>query len=369
MKIPFFDYPALYLNEKQQIDRVLQTVLGKGAYILQQELKDFEEALADFCGAKHVIGVGNGTDALWLSLMTAGVGEGDEVLVPSHTYVASPASIRFVGAKPVLVECAEDHLMNPDKLESTITGRTRVIMPVQLNGRTCQMDSIQEVADKYGLIIIEDAAQGLGSRYKNQMAGTFGLAGTYSFYPAKVLGCFGDGGAVVTNDDEIAKTVRLLRDHGRDENGEVQTWGFNSRLDNIQAAILLEKLKTFSEAVERRREIATIYHDALSDIEDLVLPPGPGESKDHYDTFQNYEIESNRRDQLRSFLAKHGVGTSIQWGGRAVHQIEGLNFENVRLPHTDHVFERCMLLPMHTALQDAEVAYVCQKIRRFHDAD
>ncbi|OVE79871.1 cell wall biogenesis protein, partial [bacterium I07] len=259
MKIPFFDYPKLYKNYNKTIDISLKAVLEKGAFILQTELIQFEETLASYCRVKHAIGVANGTDALWLSLMAVNIGKGDEVIVPSHTYIASPASIKFVGAKPVLAECSEDHLIDPDKIESLITSKTKAIMPVQLNGRTAQMDKLIKLASKYDLIIIEDSAQGLGSQFKGKMAGTFGLTGTYSFYPAKVLGCFGDGGAVVTNNDGIAKKIKLLRDHGRDDDGEIQTWGFNSRLDNIQAAILLAKMKSFPQELERRREIANLY--------------------------------------------------------------------------------------------------------------
>lgn len=366
MNIPFFDYSALYLEHKDRIDNIISGVVNRGAYILQQDLYDFEQKLAEYCYKQHAIGVANGTDAIWLSLMAAGTMKGDEVILPSHTYVATPAAVKFVGATPVLVDCGSDHLIDPKHIELAITDKTKVIMPVQLNGRTCDMDDIQIIADKYGLMIIEDSAQGLGSKYNGQMAGTFGIAGTYSFYPAKVLGCFGDGGAVVTNDDTIADKVRLLRDHGRDENGEFKTWGFNSRLDNLQAAILLEKLKTFPEDIRRRREIASMYNELLSDITELELPPAPDSSPNHYDTFQNYELRAERRDELKQFLSANGVGTLIQWSGKPIHQLKNLGFEGLKLPYTDYVFEHCLMLPMNTSLKDEEVLYITEKINDFY---
>jgi len=242
-------------------------------------------------------------------------------------------------------------------------------MPTQLNGRTCDMDALQAIADEYGLIIIEDAAQALFSKFNGKCAGTFGLAGTFSFYPAKVLGCFGDGGAVVTNDDGIAERVALFRDHGRNEDGVVVTWGTNSRLDNIQAAILNMKLKTFKKDIERRREIASIYDRALREIDDLILPPAPDADEKHYDVYQNYELESGHRDELKSFLAERGIGTIIQWDGKAVHQFKGLGFDHVHLPVVDKMTSRFLMLPMHTALTDEDVEYVCDCVKDFYSAD
>ena len=186
-KVPFFNYPELYLSQKNRMDEAITSVINKGAYILQEELVRFEKELAKYTGSKYAVGVANGTDAIWLALLAAGVGRGDEVIVPSHTYIASPAAIKFVGAEPILAECSNDHLLDPNDIKKRITNKTKAIMPVQLNGRTCSMDKIQKIADENSLLIIEDAAQGLGSLYNGRMAGTFGLAGTYSFYPAKVL--------------------------------------------------------------------------------------------------------------------------------------------------------------------------------------
>jgi dTDP-4-amino-4,6-dideoxygalactose transaminase len=363
--IPFFNYPTLFLNREKELKDVLLEVLRRGAYILQKDVEEFEKNLGRYLNAKHVIGVANGTDALMLALRAIDIQPGDEVILPSHTYVATAASVHFIGAVPVLVECGADHMIDPKAVEAAITKRTRVIMPVQLNGRTCDMDALQKIVEKYGLQIVEDAAQGLGSKFKNHFAGTFGVAGTISFYPAKVLGCFGDGGAIVTNDDDVAETVYLLRDHGRNQDGEVVAWGFNSRLDNIQAAVLNFKLKTYDREVERRRTIASLYDEGLRDLPQLHLPPAPDSDPNHFDVYQNYEIEAENRDELRLFLEENSIKTLIQWGGKAVHQHRDLGF-NVSLPRTDELFKRCLMLPMNTSISDDDVRYVIDTIRRFY---
>ncbi|MFX1266205.1 MAG: DegT/DnrJ/EryC1/StrS family aminotransferase, partial [Promethearchaeota archaeon] len=300
-----------YLNIwwNQDTARICQEVQDDDFMV--QFLLIFEDTLKSYLGVKYAFGVADGTNALILALRAAGIGPRHEVILPSHTYIATAASVHFVGATPVLAECGLDHMLDPDDIAKRITSKTKAIMPVQLNGRTCDMDAIKAVTDQHGLIIIEDSAQALGSRYKGRYAGTFGLAGTFSLYPAKLLGCFGDGGVVVTNNDEMGRKIFLLRDHGRDENGEVIAWGTNSRLDNVQAAILNLKMKTFDQELSRRREIAGMYHEALKGIEDLNLPPGPENSGDHFDVYQNYELEAGQRDALRKFLATRGIKTII----------------------------------------------------------
>ena len=290
----------------------------------------------------------------------------DEVILPSHTYIATAAAVHFVGATPVLVECGPDHLIDPDAAEAAITTRTRCLLPVQLNGRTADMDRIGAVAASNELAIVEDAAQGVGSRFKGRSAGTFGVAGTYSFYPAKTLGGFGDGGAVVTNDEGVAERLRLLCDHGRDTEGRVVTWGLNSRLDNLHAAALLVRLARLDEEIQRRRRIAAMYQEGLGDLTELVLPPPPDADADHYDVYQNYEIEADRRDELRVHLRETGgVGTIVQWNGTPVHQFKELGL-HTDLPRTDELFRRCLLLPMNAMLTDTEVNIVIQEIRSFY---
>lgn len=364
--IPFFNYPALFAAQEEALTRVILDVCKRGAYILQKDLADFERHLAEFMNVRHVLGVANGTDAIWLGLRAVGIGPGDEVILPSHTYIATAAAVHFVGATPVLADIGPDHMLDPSSVESLITPRTKAIMPVQVNGRTCDMDALQAIADRYGLMIVEDAAQGLGAKFNGRSAGTFGKFSTISFYPAKLLGCFGDGGAVVTNDDALAEKLTLLRDHGRNAAGRVVAWGFNSRLDNLQAAILDFKLKTFLDDVARRRAIAARYQERLEQVRELTLPPAPDTDPRHFDVYQNYELEAERRDELRAHLEQSGIRTIIQWGGTPVHQFHELGFRNINLPNTDRFFTRCFLLPMNTTLSDEDVDYICECIRDFY---
>ncbi len=363
--IPFFNYPALAAPYEDEILAAIKDVMKRGAYILQKDLSEFEKRAREFLGVKHFLGVADGTNALIICLHAAKIRPGDEVIVPSHTYVASAAAIHLVGAKPVLVECGPDHLVDVASIEKSITKKTKALMPVHLNGRTCDMDSISSLAAQHGLSIVEDAAQGFGSRYKGTSAGAFGLAGTYSFYPAKVLGCFGDGGGIATNNDEAAETLTYLRDHGRNSKGEFVAWGTNCRLDNLQAAILNIKIQYLPREIARRREIALAYHSALKGLDDLALPPPPEADDIHFDTFQNYELESGKRDALRAHLESAGIKTLIQWGGKAVHQLEPLGFEN-SLPATDRLFDRCFMLPMNPSLSDEDVEYITSEIKRFY---
>jgi dTDP-4-amino-4,6-dideoxygalactose transaminase len=365
--IPFFNYKGVFSTQESTYVEILSDIIRRGAFIQQQDLIDFEQHLADYLGVKHAIGVGNATDGLIMAFRAAGIGPGDEVIFPSHTMVASPASAAQCGATPVPVDMGPDHLIDPEAIESAITPRTRAILPVHLNGRTCDMGPILDIARRHDLLIIEDAAQALGSHYKGKLAGSFGLAAAISFYPAKILGCFGDGGAVVTNDDAVARQIRLLRDHGRNEEGEVETWGLNSRLDNFQAAVLDFQFRTYADIVSHRRGIAGVYQERLGDLEQVVLPPAPDADADHFDVFQNYEMEADRRDELRQFLKAQGVGTLIQWGGKAVHQFSGLGFTQ-KLPRTERFFERCLMLPMNMMVGTDDAAYIAGKVRELYDA-
>ena len=363
--VPFFNYPALFMSQKDELLGIFNDVMSRGAYILQKDLKDFEAALAKYLKVKHAFGMADGTNAIQLALRAAGVGPGDEVIVPSHTFIASVSPIQALGGTPVLVECQADHMVDPAAMEAAVTAKTKVLMPVHLNGRTCNMDAIQKIATKHNLKIVEDAAQGLGSTYKGKAAGTFGIAGTFSFYPAKSLGSFGDGGALVTNDDAVAEKVEMWRDHGRNKEGLIVDWGTNCRLDNIQAAVLNFKLKHFPKDVARRRELASLYNKRLGGIKDLALPPGPDSDPDYFDSYQNYEIEAARRDELKLFLEKNGVRTIQQWGGHAVHQFKDLGFK-VQLPKTTLMTSRFLLLPMNTSLSNDDVSYICDLIQKFY---
>ncbi len=364
--IPFFDYPSLYKENEEKIKAKLNEVLYEGSYILQKEVQDLEKDIQDFLGVKHAITVANGTDGLLLVLRAANIRPKDEVILPSHTYIASAASIYFNGGIPVFAECSSNHMMDVEHVKKLTNENTKFIMPVHINGRCCQMDEIVKLAEKNNITIIEDAAQALGAKFNNKYAGTFGLAGMFSFYPAKVLGCFGDGGCVVTNCSKTAEKLYLLRNHGRDENGNIIAWGFNSRLDNIQAGVLGVKFSNYEKAIERRRSIASLYNEKLSDVEELNLPPAPDSNPLYFDIYQNYEIQAKNRDHLRNYLKESGIGTIIQWNGKAVHMIKELGFNNVRLPITEEMTSKFVLLPMNTFITDGQVNYICEKIKSFY---
>lgn len=338
----------------------------RGAFILQKDLADFEIELAKYTGSKYALGVANATDGLQMGFVAGGIQHGDEIIFCSHTMVATASAIHFAGAIPVPVEAGSDHLIDADKIEQAITGKTKAICPTQLNGRTADMDKIQSIAAKHGLEVYEDAAQALGSKWKGKCAGTFGVASCISFYPAKILGCLGDGGAVLTNDDEVYRKLKLLRDHGRDEDGEVVMWGMNSRLDNLHAAYLAVQFKDYQTVIDRRRAMAAHYQSCLGGLEQLMLPPAPDSDPNHYDVYQNYEIEAEQRDALRDHLKEHGIGTLIQWGGKAVHQFRKLGFTQ-SLPFTENLFERMLMLPFNMSLSDDEIDYVCETVRKFYN--
>lgn len=368
MKIPFFNYPGLYEEYKPEFQAAIDDVLSRGAYIMQKDLTEFEERVGAFLGMKHVLGVADGTVALTLALKLAGIKAGDEVILPSHTFIATAASVHHIGATPVLCDCGPDHMIDLASAESLVTERTRAIMPVQLNGRTCDMDAVAAFAAKHSLKIVEDSCQALGARYKGRPAGSFGVAGSFSFYPAKVLGCFGDGGALVLDDDDLAARAIMYRDHGRNpETGKVEIFGSNARLDNLQAAIMLVKFQRYQQALDHRRALAALYQERLHDVSEILLPPAPDNDPDRYDIYQNYEVEVGRREDLRAHLAAAGVGTIIQWGGHMIHQFEKLGLAH-NAPYAEKMSKRYLLLPMHHLLSEDEVNYTCDTIRAFYGA-
>jgi dTDP-4-amino-4,6-dideoxygalactose transaminase len=374
IKVPFFDWAGLFNERKDEFSRIMIETASRGGFILQKDVDDFEANLAAFIGVKHVIGVADGTNAILLGLRASGIGPGDEIIVPSHSFIAAIQSIHFAGATPVPVELAEhDWLVDPAAIEAAITPRTKAIMPVHVNGRVCQMDAIMDIAARHGLAVFEDSAQAAGAKLNGIGAGCWGLWGTYSFYPSKTLGCFGDAGALVTNDDAVAETVRAMRNHGANQEKsiplDVNIWGTNCRLDNVHAAILNYKLGYYAEAIARRREIAGQYDAAFRGIAAMRLPPAPSAAP-FFDIYQNYElcVESRgQRDALRQHLQAHGIGTIIQWGGFGIHQLKGLGFTQ-SCPKTDHFFETSLLLPMNHILTSAQVDHVVTQVSAFFAA-
>ena len=364
--VPFFEYPRLWSDDKENLLKIIDEVSSTGGFILQQAVLDFEKKLADYTNSKYSVGVGNATDAMEIYLEAIGINPNDEIIISSHTMLATASAIKVSGGIPVPVDIGDDNLICPEAIEDAISENTVGIMPTQLNGRTCNMDKINKIALKNNLFIIEDAAQALGSKFKDRHAGTFGLASCISFFPAKVLGCLGDAGGVLTQDEELFHKIYQIHDHGRDVDGEVKRWGRNSRIDNIQAAILLDKFKTYDKVILRRREIAQMYQDQLQSVEQIKLPPAPNSNPDHFDVFQNYEFEAENRNDLKEFLSQNGIGTLVQWGGKGVHQFKNLGF-NQHLPKTEEFFKKCIMIPMNVFISNSDVEYICDKIIQFYN--
>ena len=262
-QVRYVDYPSQFRQLEHEVLGAIRTVLAGGDLMLREQLRDFETHLAAFVGTQHAVGVSNCTDGLRLILKALGIGPGDEVITVSHTFVATAAAVHHSGANPVLVDIGDDHLMDPDDDDAAVTPHTKALLPVHLNGRICNMQPLLQLAQKHHLILIEDAAQALGATYHGIGAGAFGAAAAFSFYPAKLLGDYGDAGAVVTSDSQIAERVSRLRDHGRVAGGEIAEWAFNCRLDNLQAAILDLKLARLHQSLERRRQLAAHYQETL----------------------------------------------------------------------------------------------------------
>ncbi len=364
--VRFVDYPLQFAQMEGEILGTIRETLRGGDLILRRQTEAFEANLAAFCGTRYAVGLSNCTDALHLALRAAGIGAGDEVITSSHTFVATAAAIVHAGARPVLVEVGADHNVDPSAIAEAITPRTRAIIPVSLNGRCCDLPRIKAIADRNDLILIEDSAQALGASVAGKKAGSWGLAGCFSFYPAKLLGAYGDAGALVTDDADLAERVRLLRNHGRTPDGRIALWSFNCRIDNLQAALLDVKLRHLPAWLARRRAIAAIYHAELSVLPMLVLPPPPVEDGERYDVYQNYEIEAPDRDGLVSHLKASGVDTLLPWGGKAVHEFADLHLGEFHLPRTERIMRSSLMLPMFPELQDDEVRYVARAVRSFY---
>jgi dTDP-4-amino-4,6-dideoxygalactose transaminase len=348
---------------ERELDAAIKDVFLKGDFILRQAVTDFESSAAAYIGVKHVVGVSNGTDALILSLKAAGIKPGDEVITVAHTFVASIAAIVHVGATPILVDVGDDMEMDMYRLEEAVTPRTRAIMPVHFNGRMCHMGRLMEIARKHELMVIEDACQALGATYEDKKAGSFGLAGCFSFYPAKLLGAAGDAGCVSTNDDGMDERIRSLRDHGRRNKDELVTYGFTNRLDNIQAAILNVKLNYVPGWIERRRRFAAMYDRGLKGVPGVRLPIGSGGA--FQDTYQNYVLRVEKRDQLVAWLKDKGVETIVS-NPIPIHFQEALGLRKFKLPVTEKYASEVVTLPNVPELEDDQVRYVIDVIREFY---
>lgn len=372
LEIPSFSLSRQNAGFKERYCEVFAALVDKGEFILGQSVKMLEANIADYCGVEFGIGVANGSDALYLSLFACGVGPGDEVITTPFTFFATAGSIARVGAKPVFVDI-DPITWNIDasKIEERITTRTKAIVPVHLYGCPADMESIMEIARKFNLTVIEDAAQALGAMYCGKMAGSIGDAGCVSFFPTKNLGAFGDGGMVLTNNPEMAEKLRLLRVHGAKPKYYHQVLGCNSRLDEMQAAILNVKFPYLDIWNRRRREIAELYHKLLAGLsssgsEKFKIPEVPGNINHVY---HQYTIQSGKRDKLKTFLEERGVGTAIYYPLPLHLQkvFEYLGYQRGEFPVSEEACQQVLSLPMFPELKDEEVCYVADLILSFFE--
>ena len=362
-KVPYVNYKLVYRDIGEEIISAIRKVMENGDLILRQDVEEFEGRFAQFVGAKYAVGLNNCTDAMRLSLRALGIGEDDEVITASHTFLATLDAIVDVGAKPILVDSGDDYNMDTSGLDDVVSWKTKAIIPVHLNGRMCNMDAVMSFVDRHKLFVLNDAAQAIGASFKGKNPSDFGVASCYSFYPAKVLGTAGDGGAVVTNDRIFADKIRAMRDYGRVKGDEqVTCYGQNSRLDNLHAAILNVKLKYLPQWIERRREIAELYHQELRTGRYVQLPPIAGD--DYYDVYQNYVIRAENRDALIQYLEDNGVECLIHWR-TPLHKQKALGIKG-EFPQTEVISNEVVSLPMYPELTDGQVGYVCGKIKEFY---
>jgi dTDP-4-amino-4,6-dideoxygalactose transaminase len=364
MNVPFLDLRAQYQSIKDEIDDAVNRVIASCAFAGGPFVEEFEQEFAKFCGCNHAIGVGSGTEALWLSLVALGIGRGDEVITVPNTFIATAEAISLCGATPVFVDVDEStYNMDPALLEKAVTQKTKAIIPVHLYGQMADMKPIVAVAEKFGLVVIEDACQAHGAEYYGHKAGTIGVTGCFSFYPGKNLGAYGDAGAVVTNQADLAQTMRYLRDHGQMAKYRHTVIGWNARMDGIQGAVLTVKLKHLAAWNASRRQHAARYTHQLAALERLTLP---AEAPWARHVYHIYPIRVENRDGVLAQLEKTGVHCGIHYPV-PIHLQPAywmLNLSRGTFPRAESYAETELSLPMYPELSDDQIAYVADALRR-----
>ncbi|WP_447774268.1 DegT/DnrJ/EryC1/StrS family aminotransferase [Aeromonas veronii] len=356
----FIDLMAQQARIKDKIDAAIQTVLQHGAYILGPEVAELEQKLAEFTGAKHCITVANGTDALQIAQMAFGIGPGDEVITPGFTYIATAETVALLGAKPVYVDvCPKTYNLDPAKLEAAITPNTKAIIPVSLYGQCADYDAINAIAAKYNIPVIEDAAQSFGASYKGKRSCNLTTVACTSFFPSKPLGCYGDGGAIFTNDDELALVMRQIARHGQDRRYHHIRVGVNSRLDTLQAAILLPKLEIFSEELELRNQVANMYTRLLNDVGSYTTPFVEAHNTS---SWAQYTIRVKNREEVQKKLQEAGIPTAVHYP-IPLNKQPAVADSHIQLPIGDEIAEDVMSLPMHPYIKEPELNVIVDTLK------
>jgi len=371
MAISFVDLKAQYQSLKPEMDAAIQSILDRTAFVMGHDVEVFESAFAEYLGVKHVMGVGSGTDALRLALEALGIGAGDEVITVADTFIATCEAVTHVGAEVCLVDVdSRTYNMDPSKLKGAITSRTKAVIPVHLYGQPADMDPILEIGHKHHLRVVEDCAQSHGAWYKGKVTGTFGDVACFSFYPGKNLGAYGDGGAVATNDDEVAERVGLLRNHGQKVRYEHLVIGYCHRLDNLQGAVLNVKLPHLNDWNAARRGRASLYDQLLRDVPNIVTPYVPPEVVPVYHLYV-IRVTDDRRDALQAYLAEKGVSTGLHYP-IPVHLQKAyahLGHKQGDFPASETIASQGLSLPMYAELTDEQVQYVAECIKEFMEHD
>jgi dTDP-4-amino-4,6-dideoxygalactose transaminase len=363
--IPFLNFAPMHTAIRAEMQAAFQTVYDSNWFVMGKHVESFEKQYAHFNQVAHCIGVSNGLDALHLALNALGVGEGDEVIVPSNTYIATLLAVSYVGATPVLVEPnIHTYNIDPSNIEKAITNKTKVIMPVHLYGQACEMDAIMLIAEKYGLYVVEDNAQAHGAAFQNKLTGSFGDVNGTSFYPGKNLGALGDAGAVTTNDDTLAQKIRILRNYGSEIKYHNEVIGYNHRLDEMQAAFLSVKLSYLNEWTKQRQQIAQSYTKTLKNIGDLILPVTHPEATHVYHL---YVIRTQHRDALQNHLTNHGIGTMIHYPipPHKQNAYTSLGYQKGDFRIAEEIADTCLSLPIWPGMTNEQIGYVTTTISNF----
>lgn len=365
MKVPFLNFEPAHSAIKEEMQEAFESVYDGYWYIMGKHLSQFEKEYAAFNQTHHAIGVSNGLDALYLALKALEIGEGDEVIMPSNTFIATVLAVSYTGAKPVFVEPDEKtYLINPDLIAPSITPKTKAIIPVHLYGQACEMDKVMGIANQYGLKVIEDNAQAHGAAFKGKLTGGFGHINATSFYPGKNLGALGDAGACTTDDPDLAEKILMLRNYGSREKYKHEVIGHNMRLDELQAAFLSVKLRHLNEWTRQRQEIAAWYNEALEGIGDLILPR-VGSNATH--VYHLYVIQTQYRDELQAFLAERGIGTLIHYPipPHLQKAYVDLDFKEGDFPIAEQLAKTVLSLPIWPGLTYEQVRLLTDTIAKF----
>lgn len=365
MNIQMVDLKRQYLNIKSEIDSAIQEVIDSTQFIIGKKVAEFEKNASEYLGVKHAVGVANGTDALQIAMMALGIGKDDEVITTPFTFVATTETIVMLGAKPVYVDIdPETYNINPKKIKEKITDKTKAILPVHLYGNPAEMDEILSIAKEYNLFVIEDSAQGFGAEYKGKKVCSFGDVACISFFPSKNLGCYGDGGMVVTNSDKIHEKVRMIASHGSKVRYVHETLGMNSRLDAIQAAILNVKLKYIDEWNDKRIKFAKLYSEKLSSLSKIKTPVQKDYVKHIYHQFT---IRVENREELQKYLSSKNIPTAIHYPIPLHLQPAFRGYaEEGSLPESEKAAKEVLSLPMHPDLLVEEIEYITNSIKEFY---